>query len=193
MACWYSSDRRNGLLALELIGRLFPPAYAFRRYLHKAPPFIDESPDVNPLQGKKLKAVRLPKRISERWPAADIKGLLAQSGLDALPIDQQLPRAPTEGASCWLKPRRSSSSRRTITPASPVSRSARPSIRIAPLNSVRSVVDCFCFRVRPAGLMSLSQTILYRSSGRFTVPAVRSFCVFHLHPANAKGRVSGTR
>jgi deoxyribodipyrimidine photo-lyase len=88
----------NGLLPLELIEKPYPTAYAFRRYLHRAlAAFIDDRPQINPLQGRKLKAVRLPERICERWPVADIKGLLAQGGLAALSIDQQVSPAPTEG------------------------------------------------------------------------------------------------
>jgi len=62
----------NGLLPMGVPDRVFPTAYAFRRFLQKAlPEHLLDLPAPDPLEGVGLKRLKaLPRSITEKWPTA---------------------------------------------------------------------------------------------------------------------------
>lgn len=68
----------NGLLPMLSADRVFPTAYAFRRFLQKTlPAFLSERPKADPLRGVPLNVSNvLPRAIVSKWPPAS-PGLLS--------------------------------------------------------------------------------------------------------------------
>jgi len=62
----------NGLLPMGATDRIFPTAYAFRRFLQKTlPAFLTERPKADPLRGVSLKILKtLPRAVVSKWPPA---------------------------------------------------------------------------------------------------------------------------
>jgi deoxyribodipyrimidine photo-lyase len=91
----------NGLLPLAAGDRVFPTAYAFRRFLQKhLPSHLIERPIPNPLKGVTLPTMRsFPAEITRRWPAASPELLRGTpAALAALPIDHHVgPVSPRGG------------------------------------------------------------------------------------------------
>lgn len=90
----------NGVLPQRVPDREFPTAYSFRRYLQKTlPDYLGEVPEEDPLvDAVPCENLRLPKKIVDRWPAADPALLSGDSALlDLLPIDASVVPAPLEG------------------------------------------------------------------------------------------------
>ncbi|MEJ2721778.1 MAG: deoxyribodipyrimidine photolyase, partial [bacterium] len=88
----------NGILPLRAAGdRVFPTAYAFRRFLQRTiRVHLDAFPKRSPLQGVKLRPFsRLPGEISRRWPAATAP--LQGGGLEDIPIDHGVQPASLRG------------------------------------------------------------------------------------------------
>jgi deoxyribodipyrimidine photo-lyase len=80
----------NGILPLRAADRVYPTAYAFRRFLQKTlPPHLHEAPKAVPMRGLQIKRLKsLPKKMIRRWPPASgalLKG--REKSLSALPID----------------------------------------------------------------------------------------------------------
>jgi len=80
----------NGILPLAATQRIFPTAYAFRRFLQRElPELLMRTPKPDPLAGAKLPA---PKRLAlplDRWPAADDRLLAGDAGrLSAVQVSQ---------------------------------------------------------------------------------------------------------
>jgi deoxyribodipyrimidine photo-lyase len=75
----------NGLLPMRAADRVFPTAYSFRRFLHKAlPAHLDETPAADPLRALDLTSMpSLPDPIESAWPRA--WPLEADGRRDALP------------------------------------------------------------------------------------------------------------
>jgi deoxyribodipyrimidine photo-lyase len=90
----------NGLLPLRAASQVYLRAYDFRRFLQKTiPPYLNELPEADPLEGANLVALdELPASISRRWPAADLSedGDTVMS-LGQFPIDHQVLPAPIQG------------------------------------------------------------------------------------------------
>lgn len=87
----------NGLLPMRAADRVFPTAYAFRRFLQKElPSHLQTSPGANPLKGVRLPApAALPDDILKRWPPASPLLLRGDpESLASLPIDHNV--APVE-------------------------------------------------------------------------------------------------
>lgn len=82
----------NGVYPLRATDRIFTKAFSFRNHLQKTlTPFLSEMPSAAPLHSPQLmKSDCLPSAITQRWPAADLCGLLSDEGLSALPIDQTI-------------------------------------------------------------------------------------------------------
>jgi deoxyribodipyrimidine photo-lyase len=83
----------NGLLPMRAADRVFPTAYAFRRFLQKTlPGHLFEHPEAEPLKGAKLQRIdALPKKISMRWPPVSPRLLQGRSEVPAsLPIDHDV-------------------------------------------------------------------------------------------------------
>ncbi|PLX75178.1 MAG: deoxyribodipyrimidine photolyase [Desulfuromonas sp.] len=82
----------NGLLPMRLAEKVYPTAYAFRRFLQKhLPLFLCTPPRPDPLAGAELLAPpTLDPHIIERWPEADCATLNAPSTLARLPIDHNV-------------------------------------------------------------------------------------------------------
>ncbi len=89
----------NGLLPLRAADRIFPTAYAFRRFLqHTLPQHIPAAPQAEPLSGAGLAAAPLDARILKRWPAAESDLLACEpAALRALPVEQAVPVAAIRG------------------------------------------------------------------------------------------------
>jgi deoxyribodipyrimidine photo-lyase len=92
----------NGLIPLRAPQRVFSRAFDFRRWLQKnLRDYLhdDEFPDESPLTGLRLPPLeKLPKSITSRWPAADLKKLTAgEKALSKLPIDHAVKIARTRG------------------------------------------------------------------------------------------------
>ncbi len=90
----------NALLPMRAADKVFPTAYAFRRFLqHKLPHHLGQAPKRDPLARARLPRPRaLPKRIAERWPRAKADLLRAgASALAQLPIDHSVPAAGIRG------------------------------------------------------------------------------------------------
>jgi deoxyribodipyrimidine photo-lyase len=83
----------NGLLPMRSADRVFPTAYAFRRFLQKTlESHLFEHPKAAPLQGVKLKGTAsIPKEILKKWPMAPLKKLNGDSAfLASLPLDHDV-------------------------------------------------------------------------------------------------------
>ena len=82
----------NGLLPLRAADRVFPTAYAFRRFLQKElPSHLKLLPSADPFARVNLSGVaRLPAEILDRWPLASAKRLSGPSELAQLPIDHSV-------------------------------------------------------------------------------------------------------
>lgn len=90
----------NGLLPLRAAEKVYPTAYAFRRFLHKElPPHLQETPKKNPLSRLKLPELKsLPDKILERWPMAPDQLLEASpKALADLPLDHHVGPAAFAG------------------------------------------------------------------------------------------------
>jgi deoxyribodipyrimidine photo-lyase len=89
----------NGLLPLRATERVFPTAFAFRRFLQdELPRHLDHVPADDPLAGAALPRLgALPAGIARRWPAADLSRSAATSELlRRLPVDHEV--SPVTGA-----------------------------------------------------------------------------------------------
>lgn len=92
----------NGLLPMRAAERVYPTAYAFRRFLQKElPKHFDAFPKAAPFQGLRLPAApQIPRALLDRWPEAGARMLEATPAvLGALPIDHQVGPAGFEGGS----------------------------------------------------------------------------------------------
>ncbi|HUT89884.1 MAG TPA: deoxyribodipyrimidine photolyase [Thermoguttaceae bacterium] len=90
----------NGLLPLRAADRVFPTAYAFRRFLHRTlPDHLPEVPEPNALARLELPRLRsLPGEITSRWPPASTRLLAAEpAALASLPIDHEVAPARLSG------------------------------------------------------------------------------------------------
>ena len=90
----------NGLLPLRATDKVFPTAYAFRRFLQKElPGHMLDLPEPEPLTDAKLPQLdRLPRGFEKKWPDAS-NALLTGSteALSALPIDHAVKPAVFNG------------------------------------------------------------------------------------------------
>jgi deoxyribodipyrimidine photo-lyase len=96
----------NGLLPMRAVDRVFPTAYAFRRFLQKElPAYLNEKPKPDPLRRVMLKPLRsLSGEVSKRWPRAT--GKILKGGatvLSTLSIDHRVGVAPFAGGSLEAK------------------------------------------------------------------------------------------
>lgn len=92
----------NGLLPMRAADRVFPTAYAFRRFLQKhLPAHLVEHPKQAPFNGVRLKPLTaLPKDILKRWPMASDDALDPDPDtLSAFPIDHGVDITETRGGS----------------------------------------------------------------------------------------------
>jgi deoxyribodipyrimidine photo-lyase len=92
----------NGLLPMRGAERVFPTAYAFRRYLQKhLPTHLVEHPEKAPLKGLQLRRLKtLPQRVLRHWPKATDETLEADpAALAVLPIDHNVGIAEMRGGS----------------------------------------------------------------------------------------------
>ncbi len=83
----------NGLLPMRAASKVFPTAYAFRRFLQKTlPDHLIELPKSNPLDGVSLSpATDVGTDVCKRWPEATDELLTATSeALTRLPIDHSV-------------------------------------------------------------------------------------------------------
>jgi deoxyribodipyrimidine photo-lyase len=102
----------NGLLPLAATEKVFPTAYAFRRFLQRTlPAHLDEVPEADPLAAAGLPAGEFPRGILKRWPAARLEGRppgLAAAALRrldlVLPRYEQLRNHPDDDATSGLSP-----------------------------------------------------------------------------------------
>jgi len=92
----------NGLLPMRHAEKVYPTAYAFRRFLQKElPRHLMQFPKPNALLNAKIpKARDLPKEIAERWPRASA-GLLnsGERVLAGIPLDHKVSPVETRGGS----------------------------------------------------------------------------------------------
>lgn len=90
----------NGLLPMRAADRVFPTAYAFRRFLQKQlPDFMLDFPAADPLEELDLPEFdRLPRGIRKEWPEfkADEDQQIDEL-LQSLPIDHSVGRAVMDG------------------------------------------------------------------------------------------------
>jgi len=89
-----------GLLPFRAADRVFPTAYAFRRFLQRElPAHLAAMPDADPLSRRKFPPMKpLPRTITRRWPAASAALLAGRStALAKLPIDHSTPPVATRG------------------------------------------------------------------------------------------------
>jgi deoxyribodipyrimidine photo-lyase len=90
----------NGLLPMRAADKVYPTAYAFRRFLQKElPRHLHARPKANPLQGCRLPAApRIPRDVLDRWPEDRDRLLQASpSVLAGLPIDHEVQPACFDG------------------------------------------------------------------------------------------------
>jgi len=90
----------NGLLPLRAAPKAFARAYDFRRFLQRElRPHLDAMPRPELVAPKLPPLASLPADVLERWPAADLERLGADSSdaLTQLPIDHRVAPAPFEG------------------------------------------------------------------------------------------------
>ncbi len=94
----------NGLMPLAAAERTFTVAHSYRRWMQKElPQHLEQMPDENPLDGRSTRTLptlkRLPREITQQWPAADLPSLLKPGGLSELPINHDVgPGAVAGGA-----------------------------------------------------------------------------------------------
>jgi deoxyribodipyrimidine photo-lyase len=92
----------NGIVPMRAPDKVFPTAYAFRRWIQKSvAEHLGAMPRADPFRGVELpRLARLPKEIEERWPAPDAALLRGDaSALAKLPIDHSIGAAPFDGGS----------------------------------------------------------------------------------------------
>ncbi len=94
----------NCLMPLAAMDRTFTVAHSYRRAMQKIlPTFLEESPQANPLQQRHIEGMvslkRLPEKITQRWPAADLEALLKADGLKKIDIDHDVLPTSIEGGS----------------------------------------------------------------------------------------------
>lgn len=86
----------NGVMPLRTPDRTFTVAHSYRRWMQKN--ILDalvEIPLEDPLAGQDLEQLDcLPAKITKKWPAADLDGLLADGGLAKIPIDHDVAPSP---------------------------------------------------------------------------------------------------
>ena len=90
----------NGLLPMRATDRVFPTAYAFRRFLQRTlPDHLLHVPGANALARLDLPRLHgLPNEIRRRWPPASSKLLAADAAaLGRLPIDHQVGQVDAVG------------------------------------------------------------------------------------------------
>ncbi len=89
----------NGVLPLRAADKVFPTAYAFRRFLQKTlPEHLPQAPEADSLASVKLPRIQIDPAILARWPMADKKLLAAgDAALAKLPIDHEVQPALLEG------------------------------------------------------------------------------------------------
>ena len=90
----------NGLLPMRATDRVFPTAYAFRRFLQRTvPDHLLDTPRANPLARLDLPRLRgLPNEIRRRWPPASSRLLNTDAAaLAHLPIDHKVGQIRTRG------------------------------------------------------------------------------------------------
>ena len=89
----------NGVLPLRAADRVFPTAYAFRRFLQKTlPEHLPQAPVADPLASVKLPPMEVDAAIVARWPMADGELLAAgEATLAKFPIDHDVRPALLEG------------------------------------------------------------------------------------------------
>ena len=93
----------NGILPTRAPDKVFARAYDFRRYLQReVRPYLSLAPDSRPfdsLAGRGSDATEgvISQDVLKQWPPADPSELLASGGLDALPIDHDVPPVPYRG------------------------------------------------------------------------------------------------
>ncbi|MBN1854630.1 MAG: deoxyribodipyrimidine photolyase [Pirellulales bacterium] len=90
----------NGLLPIRATDRVFPTAYAFRRFLQRSlPDHLPDPPAANPLARTNLPRLGgIPHEIRHRWPPASSKLLSADmAALARLPIDHAVHPVPFQG------------------------------------------------------------------------------------------------
>jgi deoxyribodipyrimidine photo-lyase len=92
----------NGLLPMRAADRVFPSAYAFRRFLQKTlHSHLFELPEERPLKGARLAGpASLPRDILKRWPPTPLQHL-KRGGMEltSLPIDHHVPAVDQRGGS----------------------------------------------------------------------------------------------
>jgi deoxyribodipyrimidine photo-lyase len=87
----------NGLLPLAATERMFPTAFAFRRFLQAAlPAHLEQLPAPDPLAGVALpRLAALPGDVVRRWPLASAALLAGDpAAIAALPLDHAVAAAP---------------------------------------------------------------------------------------------------
>lgn len=89
----------NGILPLRAAERVYPTAFAFRRFLQKTlPDHLLRHPRPSPFAGRDLpRPASIPSGIRRRWPA--VTSRLFKSGVGSLPIDHDVPRTSLVGGS----------------------------------------------------------------------------------------------
>ncbi len=88
----------NGLLPMRSADRVFPTAFAFRRFLQKTlPAHLGDLPKRNPLDRLRILPLKqLPPGLA-KWPRADLPELEAENALARLPIDHSVGPAAVRG------------------------------------------------------------------------------------------------
>lgn len=90
----------NGLLPMRAAEKVFSRAFDFRRFLQRElREYLVDFPREDPLHGLKLPSLeRLPDNVTQRWPAANVATLAADSAkLAEFPIDRSVGVAPFDG------------------------------------------------------------------------------------------------
>jgi deoxyribodipyrimidine photo-lyase len=81
----------NGLLPLRATERVFSSAYSFRRELQKRlPEHLEDAPARNVLARLQLPSAKIPRIVSERWPAISDDAMRDPATLAGLPIDHDV-------------------------------------------------------------------------------------------------------
>lgn len=92
----------NGVVPMRLPERTFTVAHSYRRWMQKnILDCLTELPQSDPLSRVKLPSLKnLPSQVTRKWKPADLDQLLAEGGLDRLPIDHSVVPSPvTAGGS----------------------------------------------------------------------------------------------
>jgi deoxyribodipyrimidine photo-lyase len=89
----------NGLVPLRATDRVYPTAYAFRRFLQRVlPEHLEWLPEPDPLRRRRLPAARdLPDEILDTWPAAPLERIQDDDFVSSLPIDHEVPPVAYRG------------------------------------------------------------------------------------------------